>query len=274
MTMLPTESAHAQSDPSFRSDLRTGLMLPGVDAGSWSVSIVSAPDGQAAPWWEFKFEAGGFYTSNAGLAADDEQDSHYFTPSASASYNHPRLIGGWDFKATAKAIALYYGDGDSVFDGTEGSLDLQLARPFHGGLVSVFHRSTVFLDGDFDQQFGSTRDYGVGYQRALGERTLLQTLLFYQDANRDRDRVVARATMGHKFSGQALHATWSVGQRLQYSNYRDDARDDALLSLTTFGPTWSVAGGELSITARYAHNFSDGDDVDVFEIGPVFTIGF
>ena len=287
IAVAAASGAHAQSDPGLRNDLRSGLILPGYESRGGRTSMqamVESPPAPEAPSFSFELEIAGAFASNAGFTTDDEEEAYSIGPTASVTYRHPNFIGQWRLQTSLVAGASYFDESD--FDEGVGVWNIQLARDLRPSeSVSFFHQSTALFDGDFGDQALSQRDFGIGYKRGVnGGRSRLQVLVYYQDASQDRDRAVARADLGHTFQSQPLGAEWSFGQRLQFSNYNDSDRDDALLSRTTFGPSWRLGAApanpnednrpSFGITAGYSHNLTDGDDASGFDIGTSITMAF
>jgi hypothetical protein len=266
-------TALAQANLSLRHDSRSGNALPRARTHGHGLTESAV----AQPSWSFSYELDGAYTTNAGSTPDNEQSSYYLTPDVTLGFDYPNLLD-WTLDATIDVSADYYASGDSAFDDAVPEFDLELTHDFGGGQVTLFNRDRIFLDGDFQNQSGAERDYGIGYSQVWttsGRHSSAAGQVFYRDANGVNDRVIARLDLSHEFAGEWLGATWSAKERLQYSDYTSGDSVNDFLSATTFGPTWSLGGGrELGLAAIYSYDFSSDGDVQAFEIGPSFSQKF
>jgi hypothetical protein len=272
LVLASATAAHADVDVNLRRDVRSEVRADRVDRLARIES-----EGAAASPITFSLDVSGALSSNAGASAEDEISAAYAGPLATVRYAAPDTIGGWSFAAALQGGGDYYSRFGGEFDEGSALANASLTRPLADGDFSLTYAARASFDGRFDERFQTTLDYGARYVRAWGEgeRNRFDLRAFYRASDRESARrSVARLDLAHEFAARPLGAVWELGQRLQYSDHRQDGRDSDFLSSTSFGPTWSVGAATVSLSASYAHNFSDNDAarVDIFEFGP--TVSF
>jgi hypothetical protein len=264
--------ARADVDVDLRRDVRSEVRTGRVDRLARIEAMGEAP----APF-TLSLDLSGALSSNAGATADDEIAAAYAGPLATVRYAAPDAVGGWSFSAALQGGGSYYSRAGGALDEGDALANASLSRPFADGEFSLIYSALGSYDGGFDQRLQTTLDYGARYVRKFGEggRDRFDLRAFYRASDRESARrSVLRLDLAHAFASGPLGATWELGERLQYADYRLVGRGSDLLTSTSIGPSWVVGKATVSLAASYAHNFSDAAAAraDIFEFGP--TVSF